>query len=39
VPIHCIDLAGGLGGDQLRRIAKANGGSYASRAGSLHASP
>lgn len=39
VPIHCIDLAGGLGGDQLRRIATANGGSYASRAGSLHASP
>lgn len=39
IPIHCIDLAGGLGGDQLRRIAEANGGSYASRAGSLHASP
>jgi hypothetical protein len=39
VPIHCIDLAGGVGGDQLRRIAEANGGSYASRAGSLHAPP
>lgn len=39
IPIHCIDLAGGLGGDQLRRIAKANAGEYASRAGSLHAAP
>lgn len=39
IPIHCIDLAGGLGGDQLRRIAAANGGTYAARAGSLHAAP
>ena len=39
VPIHCIDLAGGLAGDQLRRIAEQNGGRYASRPGTLHASP
>ena len=31
VPIHCVDLAGGLGGDQLKRIAAASGGQYASR--------
>ncbi len=38
VVIHCVDLAGGLGGNQLRRIAAANGGQYASRPGSLQES-
>jgi hypothetical protein len=31
VPIHCIDLSGGLAGDQLARIAHESGGRYASR--------
>jgi hypothetical protein len=31
VPIHCIDLSGGLAGDQLSRIARDSGGQYASR--------
>jgi len=31
VPIHCIDLGGGLGGDHLRRIAEGNGGRYVLR--------
>jgi hypothetical protein len=31
VPIHCIDLSGGLAGDQLARIARDSGGQYASR--------
>jgi hypothetical protein len=31
VPIHCIDLSGGLAGDQLVRIARESGGQYASR--------
>jgi hypothetical protein len=35
VPIHCVDLAGGLGGDHLKRIAQASGGTYASRPGDL----
>ena len=35
VPIHCVDLAGGLAGDHLRRIAEANNGRYASRMGDL----
>ena len=35
IPIHCVDLSGGEGGDHLRRIAKASGGQYASRQGSL----
>ena len=39
IPIHCIDLTGGAAGDQLRRIAEQNGGTYAARPGSLHASP
>jgi hypothetical protein len=39
VPIHCVDLAGGLGGDHLRRIAQANGGRYASRPGDLQGRP
>ncbi|QEH38037.1 hypothetical protein OJF2_66330 [Aquisphaera giovannonii] len=39
VPIHCVDLAGGLAGDHLKRIARDSGGVYASRPGSLHANP
>jgi hypothetical protein len=35
IPIHCIDLAGGLAGDDLQRIARASGGRYASRPGNL----
>jgi von Willebrand factor type A domain len=31
VPVHCIDLSGGLAGDQLSRIARDSGGRYASR--------
>ncbi len=31
VPIHCIDLAGGAAGDDLRRIARDSGGQYAAR--------
>jgi hypothetical protein len=31
IPIHCIDLSGGLAGDQLARIARESGGQYASR--------
>ncbi len=31
VPIHCIDLAPGLAGDHLKRIAAANGGRYVAR--------
>jgi hypothetical protein len=31
VPIHCIDLTGGESGDQLRQIARDNGGQYAGR--------
>jgi hypothetical protein len=31
VPVHCIDLAGGLGADQLRTIAGESGGQYALR--------
>jgi hypothetical protein len=31
IPIHCIDLSGGLAGDQLARIARGSGGQYASR--------
>ena len=33
IPIHCVDLAGGLGGDQLKQIARDSGGRYASRPG------
>jgi von Willebrand factor type A domain len=39
VPIHCVDLAGGLAGDQLKMIASDSGGQYASRPGSLRARP
>ena len=35
IPIHCVDLSGGEGGDHLRRIAKDSGGEYASRQGNL----
>ncbi|MDR3618641.1 MAG: VWA domain-containing protein [Paludisphaera borealis] len=35
IPIHCIDLAGGLAGDHLQRIAHDSGGRYASRPGNL----
>jgi hypothetical protein len=31
VPIHCIDLSGGIAGDQLGQIARESGGQYASR--------
>ncbi|WP_435009487.1 vWA domain-containing protein [Tundrisphaera lichenicola] len=31
VPIHCVDLAGGAGGDDLRKIAQDSGGQYAGR--------
>ncbi|QDV34277.1 vWA domain-containing protein [Tautonia plasticadhaerens] len=31
IPIHCIDLAGGLGAEQLRTIAGDSGGQYALR--------
>lgn len=31
VPIHCVDLSGGAGGDQLRQIARESGGRYAPR--------
>ncbi|WP_165244895.1 vWA domain-containing protein [Paludisphaera soli] len=36
IPVHCIDLAGGLAGDDLRKIARESGGRYASRPGRLH---
>jgi hypothetical protein len=39
VPIHCVDLTGGLAGDHLQRIAAASGGRYASKPGDLHARP
>ena len=39
IPIHCIDLAGGLAGNQLKQISARSGGSYASRPGSLHVAP
>jgi hypothetical protein len=35
IPIHCVDLSGGEGGDHLRRIARDSGGQYAARPGSL----
>jgi von Willebrand factor type A domain len=31
VPIHCVDLSGGVAGDQLQRIAHESGGTYAAR--------
>jgi hypothetical protein len=39
IPIHCVDLTGGLAGDHLKRIAQANGGQYASRMGDLQGRP
>jgi hypothetical protein len=39
IPIHCIDMTGGLAGDHLQRIARDSGGRYASRPGSLQAAP
>ena len=39
IPIHCVDLSGGQAGDHLKRIARDSGGQYASRPGSLQASP
>ena len=38
IPIHCVDLSGGEGGDHLRRIARESGGQYASRPGIFRAS-
>lgn len=31
IPVHCVDLSGGTGGDHLQRIARASGGQYRSR--------
>lgn len=31
IPIHCVDLSGGTGGDHLQRIARDSGGEYRSR--------
>jgi Mg-chelatase subunit ChlD len=39
IPIHTVDITGGLAGDHLKRIAKANGGEYASRPGDLQGKP
>jgi len=39
VPIHTVDLTGGLAGDHLKKIAQANGGQYASRPGDLQGRP
>jgi hypothetical protein len=39
IPIHCVDVTGGLAGDQLKQIAAASGGQYASRPGDLQARP
>jgi hypothetical protein len=39
IPIHCVDLSGGLGGNQLRRIAQVSGGQYVSRPGDMHSRP
>jgi hypothetical protein len=39
IPIHCVDLSGGEGGDHLVRIARDSGGKYVSRPGSLHVIP
>ncbi len=39
IPIHCVDMSGGEGGDHLIRIAKDSGGRYASRPGNLHDTP
>lgn len=31
IPVHCVDLSGGTGGDHLQRIARESGGQYRSR--------
>jgi hypothetical protein len=31
IPVHCVDLSGGTGGDHLQRIARDSGGQYRSR--------
>ncbi len=31
IPIHCVDLVGGVAGDDLKQIAKQSGGQYLSR--------
>ncbi len=31
IPIHCVDLAGGAGGDDLKIIARDSGGQYSER--------
>lgn len=31
IPVHCVDLSGGAGGNQLRQIASDSGGQYTSR--------
>jgi hypothetical protein len=31
IPIHCVDLSGGTGGDHLSRIARDSGGQYRAR--------
>ncbi|MHB1558053.1 MAG: vWA domain-containing protein [Isosphaeraceae bacterium] len=35
IPIHCVDMSGGEGGNHLQRIARNSGGQYAIREGSL----
>jgi hypothetical protein len=39
IPIHCVDLAGGMAGDHLKRIAQASGGPYVSRPGDMRGRP
>ena len=39
IPIHCVDMSGGAGGDHLIRIARDSGGKYATRSGSFHETP
>jgi von Willebrand factor type A domain len=39
IPIHCVDMSGGEGGDHLMRIARDSGGKYASRPGNLRETP
>jgi hypothetical protein len=39
IPIHCVDLSGGTGGDHLSRIARDSGGQYRSRPQLEGASP
>jgi von Willebrand factor type A domain len=39
VPIHCVDMTGGQAGNHLQRIARDSGGQYASRPGTLQATP